>query len=414
MHSLIRRHCYRCFLLCLLLATTPYWIRAQSQNNSPKTQLRVALFPYIPDILGDNFQAMLLRIEQEFEVKNPTIDLVLKPLNKKDDFYDSETLTKWLTTAPADGGYDMVEVDTVVLGELSAANLVSPWGTPPGVSDWHPAGRSGVSINGTVYGVPHWLCGHFIFSRDKRVAKAKTAAKLLAALDKADPKVPNLAGNLLGSWNMPALYLDAWADTHGTGDVGSAITPLLDPKVMRWFKQFSKQCETGGKNPCIDGEFDDDENEKAPQQFALGKADAFLGYSERLSYMLRQGADAKKIRISSAPLGEGKHPVLFVDAFVLRRSCDAACQQVASRFAAYMNASTTQEWILMGRDKGTDTIPRYLIPATISAFRAPAVKRDSHFKMLKAEIKGGMPYPASGLPAARKKMRDAILAELKQ
>lgn len=130
--------------------------------------------------------------------------------------------------------------------------------------------------------------------------------------------------------------------------------------------------------------------------------------------MVRQGADAKKIRISSAPLGEGKRPILFVDAFVLRRNCDAACQKVASRFAAYMNASTTHEWILMGKDKGTDTVPRYLIPATLSAFKAPAVRRDPHFQTLEKEIKGGAPYPASGLPAVRKKMRDAILAELNQ
>ena len=407
------RH-YHCLLLCLLLAVMPFWVQAQPQNNSPTTQFRVALFPYIPDTLGDNYLAMLTRIEREFEAQNPTIDLVLKPLDKNDDFYDLETLTKWLTTAPAAGGYDMVEVDTVVLGELIAANLVAPWSAPLGVSDWHPAGRDGVSIGGNIYGVPHWLCGHFIFSRDKRVAKAKTVEKLIVALDKADPGVPNLAGNLLGSWNMPALYLDAWVDTHGAGGVSSAITPTLDARVMRGFKQFSKQCETGGKNPCIDGEFDDDENEKAAQLFVIGKSDSFLGYSERLNYMVRQGADARKIRLSSAPLGEGKRPILFVDAFVVRRSCDAACQQIASRFTSYMNAPATQEWVLMGRDKGTVAVPRYLIPATLSAFRAPSVRRDAHFKRLAAEIKGGAPYPASGLPATRKQMRDAIIAQLKQ
>ena len=118
---------------------------------------------------------------------------------------------------------------------------------------------------------------------------------------------------------------------------------------MRWFKAFSKQCETGGKNPCIDGAFDD--NDLSAQQFALGKSDAFLGYSERLNYMLRQGANAKRIRISSAPLGEGKRPVVFVDAFVVRRQgCDAACWQAAAKLAAYMNAPETQEWVLMSRD----------------------------------------------------------------
>lgn len=412
MLHVIRGQCCRRVLLCLLLVATPLWVDARALSNSPKTPFRVALFPYIPDTVGDNFLSMLMRIEREFESQNPTVDLVLKPLDKNDDFYDSATLTTWLTTAPAAGGYDMVEVDTVVLGDLIAANLVGTWGAPPGVSDWHPAGRDGVSANGNVYGVPHWLCGHFVFSRDRRVAKAKTAEKLIDALGKANPSVPNLAANLLGSWNMPALYLDAWADTHGTSGVGSAITPTLDSGVMRWFKQISKQRETGGKNPCIDGTFDDDANEKAAQLFARGGSDTFLGYSERLNYMIRQGADAKKIRLSSAPLGEGKHPVLFVDAFVVPRSCDAACQQIASRFAAYMNAPAAQEWIMMGRDKGTDAVPRYLLPATLSAFKAPAVKRDEHYKRLAVEIKGGAPYPMNGLPATRRKMREAILAEL--
>ncbi len=119
------------------------------------------------------------------------------------------------------------------------------------------------------------------------MAKAKTAAELLAALDMADPTVPNLVADLLGSWSLPALYLDAWADTHGAVGVGSAITPTLDSRVMKWFKQLSKQCETGGKNPCIDGTFDD--NDAGAQQFAPGKSDAFLVYSERLSFILRQG-----------------------------------------------------------------------------------------------------------------------------
>lgn len=408
--AVIKLSCRCLMVLALVVVTLPRG-HAQTPNPTPKIQFRVALFPYIPDTVGDKYLSMLARIEREFEARNQLIDLVLRPLNQNDDFYDSATLSKWLKDNPADGGYDMVEVDTVVLGELVESKLLAPWGAPPGISDWHPAGRSAVSLKGSIYGVPHWLCSHFIFSRDKRAAKAKTAAKLLAALNKADPAVPNLTADLLGSWNLPALYLDAWADSHGAGGVGSAITATLDPGVMKWFKQLSKQCETGGKNPCIDGTFDD--NDLGAQQFAVGKSDAFLGYSERLSYMLQQGADTKKIRISSAPLGEGKHPILFVDAFVVRRGCDAVCQQTASRFAAYMNEPATQEWILMSRDKGENVVPRYLLPATRSAFRTRAVRRDAHFKRLAEEIEDGAPYPAHGLPAVRKKMRDAILAELK-
>jgi thiamine pyridinylase len=410
---LLQRTYHRWMQLLILLAAVSLCVNAQTQTPTPKTQLRVALFPYIPDVADDNNATLLARIEREFESKNPTVDLILRPLDKvNDDFYDPGTLKNWLTTEPANGGYDLVEVDTVLLGLLVSDKLVAQWSTAPPMSDWHPAGRSASSVNGSLYGVPHWLCGHFIFSRDKRVVKVKNVTALLAALDKTNPNVTNLAGDLIGSWNLSALYLDAWADTHGPDGVASAVTPVLDQAVMGPFRLFSKQCEAGGKNPCIDGAFHD--NDLSAQQFTEGKADAFLGYSERLNYMMRHGGKPSEIKIESAPLGEGKRPILFVDAFVLRRDCGASCQDAASRFAAYMNAPETQEWVLMGRDKNTDAVPRYLLPATDSAFKAPLVSRNEYFKTLRKEIKGGAPFPVSGLPAAKGDMRDAILKELQK
>lgn len=134
MPSAVGRH-FRCLLLCVLMAATPSVGRAQAQTPTPKTQFRVALFPYLPDTLGDKFLSLLARVEREFEAQNQSIDLVLRPLDPNDDFYDSATLSKWLTADPAGGGYAMVEVDTVVLGELIDANLLTPWVTPPGVNN---------------------------------------------------------------------------------------------------------------------------------------------------------------------------------------------------------------------------------------------------------------------------------------
>jgi thiamine pyridinylase len=296
---------------------------------------------------------------------------------------------------------------------LVNSNLAAEWKSPPGMSDWHPAGTEGVNVGGKVYGVPHWLCGHFIFTRDKKVAKAKTVSTLLEALDSANPAVTNVAGVLTGSWNMPALYLDAWADTYGPKNVGSAVSTNLDAAVMKSFKQFSRQCETGGKNPCLNGTFGGNPDQSA-KEFAAGRADAFFGYSERLNFILRQGAGGAPVRVASAPLGEGKRPLLFVDAFVMRGDCDAGCREAAAKFAAYMNRPQTHEWILTSQDAGASAVPRYLLPATHSAFKAPLVRRDAYFKTLRKEIKDGAPYPASGIPEMRKKMRDEILKQLQQ
>ena len=396
----------------LILLVVPSFGRSQPQTTSSRTLLRVALFPYIPDSLNDKYKSMMTRIEHEFEKANPSIDLQLRPIDQNDDFYDASTLANWLTSDHEHGGYDIVEVDTLLLGDLIASGTISAWPRVSGAGDWHPAARNVVTINKTIYGVPHWLCGHFIFTRNDRISRARSVRQLLSAMDSADPNIPNLTGNLLGSWNLPALYLDAWADTYGPQRLESAITPSVDPNVMRWFSLFSKECVNGGKNPCIDGTFED--NDLSAKEFALSKSDAFIGYSERLNYLLQNGVDGKIIKISSAPLGEGKRPILFVDAFVLRKNCDSSCVDGAVRFARYMNSPKTLAWLLMSRDSEVKAIPRYLLPATLSAFAAPGVRGDIHYNALKREIAAAAGYPVNRFPGERKKMRDAILEQLKQ
>ncbi|MBD2680598.1 MULTISPECIES: extracellular solute-binding protein [Nostoc] len=383
----------------------------KAQISPSKNTLRVALFPYIPDTANDKYSKLVKRIETEFEQKNPSIDLVLKPLTDDDGFYEPDTLKKWLTESPANNGYHLVEIDTLLLGDLVKSNVIQRWNAPLTQHDWHPAARSAVTVNNQIYGVPHWLCSHFIFSRDKSVVEAKSISQLLTALNRLNPKIPNIAGDLRGSWNLPALYLDAWADTYGLNKVASAISPNLDPVVMQSLKAFSKECVTNGKNPCLDETYHDDFDLSA-KDFAKGKVDAFFGYSERLNFILAQGASARDIKIASAPFGRGKHPLLFVDAFVLRKDCDQACQKAASSFVAYINAPSTQEWILMSQDAGKKAIPRYLLPATLSVFQTPKVKQDPYYKVLKSEITNALPYPNSGFPAIREQMNNSILKEL--
>lgn len=397
-------------LPCLLLLLSNG--QAGEKPNQDKTVLRVALFPYIPDSLNDNFAALLHRIEREFETTNPTVDLRLRALNKNDDFYDKEQLKSWLSSESGENGYDVIEVDGLLLGDLISDNLIKEWSNSLNIKDWHQAGYQAVRRDGKIYGVPHLLCGHFIFSRSRSIAKAKSVERLLQALAKADPQIPNVIADLDGSWNLPAIYLDAWVDTHSPDNVTSALTPTLDSTVMPRFKLFSRECAIDNKNPCVDGTFHD--NDLGAQRFAAKQADAFLGYSERLNIILRSGGTSNEIYLSSAPLGSRKTPLLFVDAFVMRRACNDKCQEAARRFADYMNSPETFEWYLMSRDSTNAAIPRYLLPATKSAFKTPLVKQDPFFKQLKRQIKGGIAYPNNGFPAVRREMKTAIQTQLAQ
>ena len=115
------------------------------ERPAPAT-LRVALFPYIPDSGGDKYSSLLRSIKAGFEKQYPTIELVLRPLDQSDDFYDFDTLSRWLTSKDQEA-YDLVEVDTVILGDLVTAGLISAWPDPPGSSDWHPVANRSVRVN---------------------------------------------------------------------------------------------------------------------------------------------------------------------------------------------------------------------------------------------------------------------------
>ncbi len=394
-------------------ASTPQ-ARPPDQTRTP---LRVRLYSYIPDAGGDELLALNTRIEAEFEKAHPGIDLILNPACF--DFYDPQGTAGSLR---GDCTYDVFETDTVILGELVDSGAIRPWPRLPENVSWHPAGLSASThsrdTKQDIYGVPHWLCDHFIMSREEAVQQARSTSELVRALAALGTSTPGTAANMLGSWNLPALYLDAWADQHGAGNIRSAVTTESpDAAVLESMRSFVRTCASNGKNPCLDGTFDGDGNEDVPAKlFATGKARTTLGYSERLHTIIKNlpaGADRSEIRVSSAPLGEGNHPLLFTDAFFLSARCTGDCEQAALRFTTFMSQPSTYEWILMSEDAPEATrVPRYLLPASLDAYDAPKVRADPLYSVLAQETRTGAPFPSSGLLKLRKKMRDSILSTL--
>ncbi len=51
----------------------------------------------------------------------------------------------------------LVEIDTLLLGDLVKANVAKAWNNPENIKDWYPAGLNAVTINGNIYGIPHLL-----------------------------------------------------------------------------------------------------------------------------------------------------------------------------------------------------------------------------------------------------------------
>lgn len=376
--------------------------------------LRVSLYQWIPDAADDDFAALRTRVETEFESRNG-VDLEVS-LSRDPDMpeYDVTKLHDWLF---GDGQYDVVEVDAILLGDLAAQGVIKPWRPYPEDVDFHAAGVQASMIGADMYGVPHWLCGHFVLSRDPDILAATNLEDLINALSPGrTPAIPNVTARLAGSWNLPALYLDAWADSHGPSGLENAMKLPLDEGIVYGLKRLARECRVDSVNPCLAGQMFDDFPDYAAVQFAYGLSDATLGYSERLHIVLRYADDPQAIDLRSAPLAEGSQPITFADVFVVRAGCDGACLEAARAFVQYMIEPETFAWILLAEDHvGEDgRVPRYLIPATLSAFDAPGVAENRYFQTIRSEIDNATSYPNDGFVTRRTAVRDSIEADLKR
>lgn len=379
------------------------------------TILRVALFPYLPDVARDTLRTLQARIEQEFEALNPGIDLQMRRMDPSDnDFYAPDSLRLWLTASVADSGYHVVEVDAIMLGDLAAAGVLTPWAAVDS-SNWNTAVLPALTYAGVLYGIPHWLCGDFILTRDTAVHNAGTIEAFTSALTNASSRQVKLSGALRGSWTLPALYLHTYADVYDPSGMAAAITAPVDTNTAMAMRSVLDFCRLNdGTNTCLDSLYTADSSVAI---YASGRSDAFLGFSERLTAILMAGADGSQIRLSPAPLGPipgpGSLPVIYVDALVLNKGCDSACQGAATAFSAYLLSDSTYQWLLTSGDVPTSTpVPRYLLPATRSAFTVPGVSNDVHFQDMRAAIRGGVPLPNQNFAANRKALQAALLGIL--
>ena len=357
-------------------------------------QLKVALYPWVP-----HPESFMNWIEDDFESKNPHIDLVVRPWKraKQEQFgdlsYDYEKTAEALTTSGADSQH-IIEVDTMILGRLIEAGAIQRFEIRGGVS-FLPSANEAVTWKDGIYGVPHWTCGYFVMSQLEEVSRSMSLSDLLSVLEESgDEDRVDLVGDLDGSWTSIMIYLDSFTDTYPGGDLGEALNILqLDPRIKNGFHTVGKACTAKGKNYC---------DKDRVERFADGKADAFIGYSERLHKILHKGKVAERdLHIASATLGEGDHPMLFTDALVLSGSCSDRCKAAASVFAAYYVSDEVFEIVLMGQDIGPLATPRYLLPSTTSAFDVGDVRKDRLYQQLKQEIGGAKSFPNQGVPKAR-------------
>lgn len=384
-----------------------------------KATLSVALFPWIPDSADDEFASLRQRLEDEFERQNPEVDLVLRLQKWDPSYYNPPKLAGWL----AGEQYDLVEIDAVILGDLISAEVIEPWSTQEADRFFPAAVQASTTIddegNTTWWGVPHLLCGYFIVSTSPEIDGAPSISAL-AEVVKSMRKP--LVGNFDSSWDLPSLYLDARVDLGlDPADTKDAVRPPVDDATSAALSSFASLCDAGATNPCVDGTYSDDWD--APvREFVEGRAAGFWGYSERLHLTVRELRESHSptdnLLVTTIPLGMRKVPLLFADIFVRRAGCseDRTCSELSTAFTEFMNSEWAMVEVLLSRDAtavGVESVPRYLLPATKSAFEIDGIQADRLFGELEPFAESGFALPnSSGMYERRRTLEWLLMGDL--
>ncbi|RKG77923.1 extracellular solute-binding protein [Corallococcus exercitus] len=378
-------------------------------DPTPRRPLKAVLFPYIPDSAGDNFASLEQRLETDFEMAHPDIDLDVV-FDASLDVYDLDeggALNKLLGAEA--GAAQVVEVDTLLLGSLATKGWIQPVALEAGVV--HPAAEEAVRIAGQSYGVPTYLCTNVVYSRTPNIRSATDSASLVRILREAAPGKRPLATNFDGSWTLPSSYIDAWADTHPGDALASAISLPLDSPTVGAFAEVVDSCSLeAGVNPCLDGTYAD--NSVAEEAFAAEQANGFMGYTERLFYILKANPSMPLPEVISVPLGTGSAPAVFVDALVLNASCTGTCAEDARAFTSFMQAPETRSLIAFSEDGPVGTRPRYLLQANRAFYQQEPARSDPMYQQYEAILGGARPYPNQHFPENRKALQAALLEDL--
>ena len=397
-------------LACADRIQPPRVLTATETAAAGERPFAAVLFPYIPDSGGDDFSTLISTLEGWFEAANTEIDLELT-MDPNMDLYDFSTLATLLGDGP--DSTNMVEIDTLLLGELVSQGLVQPLPFLVGDFGLLATAIAAAEVNSTTYAVPTYLCGNYIYSWDSSVAGVGTGQELVDFLNQhPDPTATALTGNFKGSWTLPSFYVDAWADTHSNDprQVATSYDLPLDQDTMSIFPAVVDLCGSDG-GLCLSGAYKD--NTGAETLFAQDKANGFVGYSERLFYILEaRGGNVALPWVISAPMGVDSNPVMFVDGLVLNPNCTGQCASDAATFSAFMSSLDVRNLIAFSEDVSPRTFPRYLLQALESFYTSAPANQNLIYQQLLPFVQASQALPNEGFPQARLALDPALEAAL--
>jgi hypothetical protein len=343
-------------LLCTEMKDNQLWA---SQNT---LQLKVGLYPYLPDSCQDEFEAFENRIEQEFEGLYPHIDLILRPLNQTGSFYDYPYLENLLNE------YDILETDSIYLGRLIHEGLITPWAQNPCESVAWQAMPQQLCEETNHHSWPHWQCGYFLFGQPQNLTGVHDLGSFEARLNQVpESKIP-LIINLYGKANLSNIYMDALTDQSSAVHPDRETNATLATTLSAIETLANYTCTPKGYNPAIQGLYNQ-HPKIGSLLFAEQKALYYIGYAEDYA-SIKAFLPNQTLPIAAihAPWGPFHNPTLAVDSLVLSKKSPQEAQAAALLFAQYLTHPSTYQWMVLGEDCPHQAKGRYLLPASMSAY----------------------------------------------
>jgi thiamine pyridinylase len=389
--------------------------QTQSQAASQKAQLRVVLYPFIPEF---NYAADT--VKKLFEKENPDIELTVLDLSNN---YYSPDKKDDVNTYIGNVQADVYELDSVFLTDFVKHNKIKP--LPDDVllpaDQLLKNANSGSMIDGKRYGSAHWACGNFLFiTKAGTPTNPPTTLKDLAALMGSEPNqkmMVDMKGRLtIGEFYLGAAYAKYKEWSAVKDHLQTADTALEDDLI-----RIVKMCPTG---MCRDSIFHELTGFYG-QEFANGRAKTLIGYSELLHSVLTEGMADGDFDVYALPLDDaGTAPISWVDSLTVDAKCGSDCFARAAKFIKFMQRDDVyMKMLLPGKPsylsypiaQTPPPVPAYLLPAKASLYsNADLVKVASHYPKLKTIIEGAAVPSTEGWNDSLRKVSADVDAAIKK
>ncbi len=357
---------FRVLILVLSVTYTP----CRAEVTEPE-KLTVALYPYVPEA-----RDLFFKLESAFEETHPGINVDLvekhpgqqskKPVPLSEDYYKGGLLQIEA---------DIYEIDTVLLGDMVQSGKISPLELPE--REFLPEARSAVQFDGKTWGVPHWVCGNFLFYEkgDSAIEHANSWQELAAAFQSGGSLVVDFKGtSTLGEWYLTSL-------TSLDGDLKSVLEQLrsseLSKPAVEAMQTLLQLCPAGY---CRSEDLHNRTGYYA-RMFARGKVRAYIGYSETIHYGLQEISDncgptdgcrtPDQIAVRALPPRSPQgRSVGWTDALAISANLTDKKRQLAEDF---IKLATSWDSYVMVLNPDWPAAPRYLLPPYIADSQKPAL-----------------------------------------